>query len=125
MCAFQIADSWDWSGAGHVNQNRHGIARATWQNLNYVLARGFTRNQVIQAMQAHVISFENGCDVLVGFDFPFSFPFAAKGNHFLDNSAEWWTFSTTVHQTLQNDGAAWRFYGCPQLYGQGGFADHF
>jgi hypothetical protein len=122
---FHIVDSWDWSGAGNVNQLHHGIARARWENNAYTLAHRFSRISVIQELQAHVTAFENGRHALVGFDFPFSFPFAANGYHFVDNSVDWWSFSNTVFQTLNPCGVAGHFYGHPQDYGDGGFADHF
>lgn len=124
---FQIVESWDWSGAGTQNGMRQGLARATWncRNNQYTLTHGFSRNHVIQFLQQHITANEKGQCALIGIDFPFSFPFLAKGNHFLDGSTTWEIFSRTVHHTLQPNGVAAEFYGSPADYGLGGFADHF
>ena len=124
---FGTVESWDWSGQGRASGRWAGLARASWNSAhrNYTLAHGFSRNQVIQLLQQHVIAADKGHLALIGFDFPFSFPFQAKGNHFVDGSTTWEVFSATVHVALQPDGAASRFYGSPANYGQGGFPDHF
>jgi hypothetical protein len=103
------------------------LARASWNSANrhYTLARGFSCNQVFQLLLQHVIAAEKGHLALIGFDFPFSFPFKAKGNEFVDGSTSWAVFSATVRAALQPDGAARRFYGSPADYGHSGFPDHF
>lgn len=124
---FHTVESWDWSGQGRASDCSAGLARANWNsaNRNYTVAHGFSRNQVIQLLLQHINAAEKGHLALIGFDFPFSFPFKAKGNQFVDGSTSWAVFSATVHATLQPDGAARRFYGSPADYGQGGFPDHF
>lgn len=127
MPMFSTVESWDWSGRGQASGHRNGLARASWNSTthNYTLDHGFSRIQVIQQLQEHIICGENGHPALIGFDFPFSFPFEAKGNQFVDGSTTWVGFSATVQASLQPDGAASRFYGTPADYGNGGFSDHF
>ncbi|MEI7688448.1 MAG: hypothetical protein WCL32_25860, partial [Planctomycetota bacterium] len=124
---FHIVESWDWSGAGRASRRQPGLARASWSSTSrsYGLTHGFSRNDVIKFMQQHATAVEKGTLALVSFDFPFSFPYLAKGNQFIDGGTNWNVFGSTVHAALQPDGAARRVYGSPADYGQGGFPDHF
>jgi hypothetical protein len=128
MFMFRRVESWDWSGAGTARRVQRGLARARWgsDTLQCALSHGFSRNQVLDAMRAHVEASETGISTLVAFDFPFSFPYAQKGNLLLAGGLSWWDFATTVHGVLEPAGGrASAFYGEPNHYGQGGHADHF
>jgi hypothetical protein len=88
-------------------------------------ASGFTRRQVLDRLRRFACCAAAGEDVLVALDFPFSFPFAAKNNRFIDGSTSWWDFSQSIHAALDPNGQACNLYGGPHQYGQGGYADHF
>jgi len=124
---FHVVDSWDWSGAGNINQRKRGLALASWNaaSRSYNLSHRFTRSNVIERLQQRVIEAESGKLALIGMDFPFSFPFVSKGNQFLDGSLDWFEFSQSVFNLLHPNGAAASFYGTPADYGTGGYADHF
>jgi hypothetical protein len=124
---FHVVESWDWSGRGTAAEKSPGIARAVWESESgeYSLTHRFTRNEVLAILKNRVIDANSGRSALVAFDFPFSFPFAEKGNQFMDNSTNWHEFCASVFRLMRPNGEAKNVYGSPADYGQNGFPDHF
>lgn len=127
MSRYKLIESWDWSGAGAARSRRAGLARSTWNSVSNSIDGDsrYSRDQVLDRLQGYARRAASWDEVLVALDFPFSFPFIAKGNQFLDRSNSWFDFSTSIYEAIHPSGVASLFYGSHTTYGSGTYADHF